>query len=132
VLNHHPPADAAARTKNRLICPTAQANRAARSVTGLPPTAAASARPRLSTVHQIKGDQGQAVLLFMPAGPATDRTLTAWLASSTSDPEVTEALRVVYVAVTRAQRLLGLAVPPSGLERLLGHLHRHTIPTELR
>jgi len=132
VLNQHPSDDAASRTNNRLICPTAQANRAARSVTGLPPAAAAGVRPRLSTVHQIKGDQAEAVLLFMPAGSVTDRTLTAWLAGSASDPEVAEALRVVYVAVTRAQRLLGLAVPPSDRERLLGHLHCHTIPTELR
>ncbi len=132
VLNQHPPAGGAARTRNRLICSTAQTDRTARSVTGLPRAAAAGARPRLSTVHQAKGDQAEAVLLFMPAGSVTDRTLTAWLAGSASDPEVAEALRVVYVAVTRARRLLGLAVPASDRERLLAHLHRHTISTELR
>lgn len=132
VLNQHPPPGGAARTRNRLICFTAQATHAARSVTGLPPTAATGARPRLSTVHQVKGDQAEAALLFIPAGPGTDRALTAWLAGSASDPEVAEALRVVYVAVTRARRLLGLAVPASDQERLLAHLHRHAIPTELR
>lgn len=132
VLSQHPPTDTGTRTTNRLICPTAQANRTARSVTGLPPTAANSARPRLSTIHQVKGDQAEAVLLFIPPGSVTDRTLTAWLAGSASEPEVAEALRVMYVAVTRARRLLGLAVPASDQERLLAHLHRHTIPTELR
>lgn len=39
---------------------------------------------------------------------------------------------MVYVAVTRARRVLGLTVPASDRERLLAHPHRHTIPTELR
>ncbi len=67
-----------------------------------------------------------------PPDQSPTRTLTAWLAGSASDPNVAEALRVVYVAVTRARRLLGLAVPASDRERLLAHLHRLPIPTELR
>jgi DNA helicase-2/ATP-dependent DNA helicase PcrA len=131
VLNQYPPANGAARTKNRLIC-AGQANRTARTVTGLPSAAATCARPRLSTVHQAKGDQAEAVLLLMRSSPVTERTLTAWLTGAISDREVTEALRVIYVGVTRARRLLGLAVPTSDRERLLAHLHRHTIPAELR
>ena len=126
-----PPAEGATRTSNRLVC-AGQASRAARALAGLPPESAIGARPRLSTVHQAKGDQAEAVLLIMPAHSATDSTLTAWLGGTGTDPEVAETLRVIYVGVTRARRLLGLAVPPPDRERLLNHLHRHSIPTELR
>ena len=68
----------------------------------------------------------------MPASSVTDRTLSAWLTGRISDPEVAEALRVMYVGVTRARRLLGLAVPASDRERFLAYFHRRTIPTELR
>jgi hypothetical protein len=39
---------------------------------------------------------------------------------------------VVYVAVTRARRLLGLALPAADRDRVLAHLHRLGVPTELR
>ncbi len=68
----------------------------------------------------------------MPASSVSGHTLTAWLTGMAADAEVAEALRVLYVGVTRARRLLGLAVPASDRDRLLAHLHRHTIPTELR
>lgn len=132
VLNYHPPAGGAARTRNRLTCPATLARRTGRSVAGLPPAAAAGARPRLSTVHQVKGDQADAVLLLMPAAPATAATLTAWLTGAVPDAEVAEALRVVYVAATRARRLLGLAVPAADRDRVLAHLHRLGVPIELR
>lgn len=107
-------------------------DRQARAVTGLPPTSATGDRPRLSTIHQAKGDQAEAVLLLIPAGPVTDLTLTAWLNDAASDPDTAEALRVAYVGVTRARRLLGLAIPSSDQERVLGFLHRHGILTEPR
>jgi DNA helicase-2/ATP-dependent DNA helicase PcrA len=131
LLNQYPPAEGAARTRNRLVC-AGHANRTARTVAGLPPTSATGARPRLSTIHQAKGDQAEAVLLLMPASPVSDRTMTAWLTGTAPDPEVAEALRVIYVGVTRARRLLGLAVPASYREQLVTYLHRHVIPTELR
>lgn len=109
VLSQYPPADGVARTGNRLVR-TGKATSTARTITGLATAAATSARPRLSTIHQAKGDQAEAVLLLMPTSSVTDRTLTAWLTDTASDVEVTEALRVLYVGVTRAQRLLGLAV----------------------
>jgi DNA helicase II / ATP-dependent DNA helicase PcrA len=131
VLSGHPPAAGAARTRNRLVC-AGQSSRSTRAVTGLPPAAATGARPRLSTVHQAKGDQAEAVLLFLPGSPVTDRTLTAWLTDTIPGPEVAEALRVLYVGVTRARRLLGLAVPALDRQRLLAHLHHHAIPAEPR
>ena len=57
--------------------------------------AAAGARPRLNTIHQVKGDQAEAVLVLMPASAVTDRTLTAWLAGTASEPGVVEALSKV-------------------------------------
>jgi len=131
VLNQHQPSDGATRTKNRLICPATLARRTGRTVAGLPPAAMAGARPRLSTVHQAKGDEAEAVLLLMK-GPTTVGTLTAWLAGTVPNAEVAEALRVVYVAVTRARRLLGIAVPAADRERVVTHLHRVGVPTELR
>jgi len=131
VLSRHPPADGSSRTGSRLVC-GGQADRVARIAAKLPPAAAASARPRLNTIHQVKGDQAEAVLVLMPASAVTDRTLTAWLAGTASEPEVVEALRVVYVGVTRARRLLGLAVPASHREPLLAAFRRLGIPAELR
>jgi hypothetical protein len=66
VLNQYPPADEAARARNRLVC-TGRLDRAARSSAGLPSAPATGIRPQLSTVHQVKGDQAEAVLLLMSA-----------------------------------------------------------------
>jgi superfamily I DNA/RNA helicase len=132
VLNQHPPASGAARSRNRLICTPNHAGRAARAITALPPAPAAGARPRLSTVHQIKGDQADAVLLLVPPGTASDHTMTAWVTGTVPNLEVAEALRVLYVGVTRARHLLGLAVPHTDRDRLIANLHRHGIRTELR
>lgn len=129
-LDQSPPAVGAVRSRARLRCP--QANRGARSVAGLPPTAAAGPTPRLSTVHQAKGDQAEAVLLLMPPSQSTDRTLMTWQTGQALNSEDAEAIRVVYVAVTRARRLLALAVPAAHVDQLRSHLERHEVPTELR
>ena len=68
----------------------------------------------------------------MPASPATGCTLTAWVTDTVSSTEIAEALRVVCVGVTRAPRLLGLAIPATDQHRVLAFLHRHSIPTEPR
>jgi hypothetical protein len=98
VLNQHPPIQGAERTRNRLVI-AGKATRAARTAGGLPPAAATGAQPRLSTVHQVKGDQAEAVLLLIPASEATDRTMTARLTATVPDPETAKALRVMYVGV---------------------------------
>jgi len=131
-LTAHPPANAAARSGTKLPCTAKQRLQSARSVAGLPSGAAAGARPRLSTVHQAKGDEANAVLIIMPARADTNATITAWLSGTTTDPDVAEALRVIYVAITRARRLVGLAVPAADRDRVLAHLHQHGVGTELR
>lgn len=132
VLNQHPPPGATVRTRNRLICSRSHADRAARTVTSLPSAPAAGARPRLSTVHQIKGDQADAVLLHVPPCTRSDLTMTAWVTGTVPNQEVAESLRVLYVGVTRARHLLGLAVPHTDRDRLLAHLDGYGVRTELR
>ena len=65
----------------------------------------------------------------------TERTspvLSAWLSGAAPDAEIAEALRVAYVGVTRARRLLGLAAPTPYRDRISAFLRRHGVPTELR
>lgn len=122
VLGQHPPAVGAARTRTRLST-AGLAGRRARSVAGLPTAAGADHRPRLSSIHQVKGDQAEAVLLHLPTGPETDRALSAWLTDPAATADAAEALRVLYVGLTRARRLLGIAVP---------ELHRCALQTQLQ
>jgi hypothetical protein len=131
-LTAHPPDDAATRSSAKLICTASQKLRSARNVAGLPPGAAGGALPRLSTVHQAKGDEADAVLVIMPGGTDTDATISSWLSGTAVDPDVAEALRVIYVATTRVRRLLGIAIPATDQDRVLAHLHLHDVITELR
>ncbi len=62
----------------------------------------------------------------------TDQVLSAWLSGAVPDAEIAEALRVAYVGVTRAQRLLGLAAPAPYRDRISAFLRHHGVPTELR
>ena len=135
VLNQHPPAEGLSRTRKRLTSAKGQARRTARAAAGLPAAAASGVKPRLSTIHQVKGDQAEAVLLLIPGGRMTERTspvLSAWLSGAAPDAEIAEALRVAYVGVTRARRLLGLAAPTPYRDRISAFLRRHGVPTELR
>jgi DNA helicase II / ATP-dependent DNA helicase PcrA len=129
VLGQHPPAEGAVRTMKRLSCP-GHADRTARAIAGLASAVASGAKPQLSTVHWVKGDQAEAVLLLIAADD--EITSTAWLAGTSPDSEIAEALRVMYVGVTCARRLLGLAIAPSDAQRVLAFLHRHAIPTGFR
>ncbi|MFG1705441.1 UvrD-helicase domain-containing protein [Nonomuraea sp. M3C6] len=72
-------------------------------------TAAVDPRPRIDIVHQIKGDAADAVLLLLPDAGVGAR----W---RDGDPAHDEELRILYVAVTRARRLLGLAVSEEELD----------------
>ncbi|MEV0307184.1 ATP-dependent helicase [Nonomuraea fuscirosea] len=67
-------------------------------------TVAVDPRPRIDIVHQIKGDAADAVLLLLPTSGVGAR----W---RDGDPAYDEELRILYVAVTRARRLVGLAMP---------------------
>ncbi|MGW2310781.1 UvrD-helicase domain-containing protein [Actinomadura luteofluorescens] len=69
------------------------------------------AGPRMDNVHQVKGDQAEAVLLMLPQ----EGTAAQW---RDGDPAEDEELRILYVAVTRARRLLGLAVRDDEIDQI--------------
>lgn len=85
---------------------------------------AAGTGMRAAIVHQVKGDEADAVLLFLP-GPGN---INRW---ATSDPATDEQLRIWYVAVTRARHLAALAVPEDEAEPLLQLLTAHQVPAEI-
>jgi len=63
-----------------------------------------------STVHEAKGKQFDAVLVVIPPDRAPGNRTSEFFAAWENRAEL-EAKRVVYVAVTRARRLIMLAVP---------------------
>ncbi|MET0419706.1 MAG: hypothetical protein ABW022_27125, partial [Actinoplanes sp.] len=73
--------------------------------------------PRISTVHQVKGDEAEAVLVLLPKGKKgkgaegnskASVAMEEWLGAENLS---SEAVRVLYVAAARARRLLAIAVP---------------------
>lgn len=66
ILNENPPKQGLARTDAK-PCPPNEANTIARKVAGLPAAyPPAAGLPRISTVHQVKGDEAEAVLICLP------------------------------------------------------------------
>ncbi|MBQ1091365.1 ATP-dependent helicase [Streptomyces sp. B93] len=88
------------------------------------PAGSRAAVGRSGTVHGVKGQEADAVLVVVPPtgkGKPDDRSdllIKTWTASSptVADPETAEALRVLYVAVTRARRLVALALSDDHLK----------------
>lgn len=81
-------------------------------VTGLP----------ASTIHEAKGREYMAVCVVIPPDRGSDDRTSNLIASWAEGIEL-EAKRVVYVGVTRAIKLLGLALPrehAAACERILG------------
>jgi DNA helicase II / ATP-dependent DNA helicase PcrA len=79
---------------------------------------------RCEVVHQVKGREADAVLLVIPDDHRLDRLLAQWEVGADD-----EALRVLYVAATRARRLLAVSVPERCVDRVEAHLARHGVPT---
>ncbi|MEO3830384.1 ATP-dependent helicase [Actinomadura sp. B10D3] len=78
------------------------------------------AGPRMDNVHQVKGDQADAVLVMLPE----TGTAAAW---REEDPAENEELRIMYVAVTRARRLLGMAVRDEELGEITALLTQFSV-----
>ncbi len=76
-----------------------------------------SAPPR--TIHSVKGLEFPAVCVVMTS--ATAKGIVDYLTTG-SPPEVAEDARKIYVAASRAQQLLAIAVPKSQAKRLDAHL----------
>jgi hypothetical protein len=77
----------------------------------------------VNTVHGVKGQGADAVLVVLPGVERTPPLLDAWRSRRTED----EASRVVYVGVTRAERLVGLAVPAPLSDELVGILRERSV-----
>ncbi|MEU3862676.1 UvrD-helicase domain-containing protein [Streptomyces sp. NPDC028722] len=76
---------------------------------------------RTNIVHQLKGDEADGVLLLLPDAGSVQRWATA-------DPAIDEVLRVWYVAVTRARRLVALALPEEETDALARLLTGRQVP----
>ncbi|MEU0237263.1 UvrD-helicase domain-containing protein [Nocardiopsis sp. NPDC006198] len=79
---------------------------------------------RAGIIHQVKGEEADAVLVVMPGN-----AVALWEArgSRSLSRNEAEALRVYFVAVTRARKLVGLAVPPKALDRAARVLRRYGV-----
>lgn len=85
---------------------------------------------RCSTIHEAKGREYDAVCVVLPPDrgdtPHTSRLLDAW-ETRTDD----EAKRVIYVGVTRARKLLSVAVSTALRDRLTTILNHAAVTFEL-
>ncbi|MFJ3861485.1 3'-5' exonuclease [Streptomyces sp. NPDC090085] len=76
---------------------------------------------RSSNVHQAKGSEADAVLIHVSTPQDVSQLLAAW-ADPLTDTDNTELLRVYYVAITRARRLVTLTYPYSKHAEVTAHL----------
>jgi superfamily I DNA/RNA helicase len=76
---------------------------------------------RASVIHQVKGEQADAVLVVLPDDDRTASLVNAWITGD-HDPDIAESLRVLYVAATRARRLLTLALSKTALDGIQPYL----------
>ncbi len=79
---------------------------------------------RTAVIHQIKGDEADAVLVLLPQENSVQR----WI---DGNPSTDETLRVWYVAVTRARRLLVLGTRAEETQAFADHLTTHQIPHKI-
>jgi DNA helicase II / ATP-dependent DNA helicase PcrA len=80
---------------------------------GWTPTQAGGVAIRALTIHKAKGREFDAVLVVLPSTSRVIETLDHWEHRRDS-----EARSVLYVGVTRARRLLALAVPADHADRV--------------
>ena len=108
------------------LLPTPQ-NSAGKTMRELLKAQAGAVALRHSSVHKAKGTEDRAVLLVLPRDRApstdTDDVLTAWEAGAAS-----EAKRVLYVGVTRAEQLCAIAVPDALADRVVKILADNAVP----
>ena len=74
----------------------------------------------LGTVHAVKGQSLEAVLLVLKNKPPSSKAYPKLIVEATLGS--TEELRIVYVGLTRAQRVLSLAVPFSDVDAWTAYL----------
>ncbi|WP_161801634.1 UvrD-helicase domain-containing protein [Micromonospora sp. RV43] len=134
-----PSPDSATPAGTTLTCPPGKSTKTAASLAGVPTTAVAEQTVRTDTVHQVKGEEADAVLMLLPDDGRTNHLLTTWTADAITAPagagpaphEAAEALRVLYVAVTRARRLAALALPAQHITAIAQFLTSRHVPTNV-
>ncbi|MER7335991.1 MULTISPECIES: UvrD-helicase domain-containing protein, partial [unclassified Micromonospora] len=122
-----------------LTCPQGKGTKSAASLAGVPTMSISRPAVRADTVHQVKGEEADAVLMLLPDDERTAHLLTAWTAGAVPAPagpapavhETAEALRVLYVAVTRARRLAAIALPARHIAATAQHLRILEVPTNV-
>jgi len=120
-----------------LITPSGKSATPARKLASLPDSyPVTTGLPRISTVHQVKGDEAEAVLVLFPKGrkgaegnSKASATMEEWLGAENLS---SEAIRVLYVAATRARRLLAIAVPADFKTRTAEFLKGLGVPVQKR
>ncbi|SPT51291.1 UvrD-helicase domain-containing protein [Actinomadura madurae] len=137
-IESEPPCPGTEREKpNRSRMPDPGTSKTAYGLAGFPaPHGLERTTATFNVVHQVKGGAADAVMVVIPGklrSGQTDRTVEAWITGEPSaDPDVAEALRVLYVAVTRARRLIAFAVPHRWAERVAQRLRETGVPVEIR
>lgn len=81
----------------------------------------------LTTVHQAKGNEADAVCVLLP----DHELINLWMTDSATTTEAQEELRILYVAVTRARKILMLAVPEANTPAIQDFLAKHQVPTHI-
>jgi DNA helicase-2/ATP-dependent DNA helicase PcrA len=85
---------------------------------------------RWTTIHDAKGSQHEAVCVVVPPDRGRDIFTTKLVASWKARDEL-ESKRVVYVGVTRAQKLLAIAVPRAFCNQVADLLRVGDVPFEI-
>ncbi|MEU4740939.1 UvrD-helicase domain-containing protein [Actinosynnema sp. NPDC023658] len=132
LLKHHPPQPDIVRQNNS---GSLRASPALKLATAREAGGASSKRKsepvRTSLIHQVKGAEADAVLVIVPPkDKRTEAVIDAWI-SGVHEDHVAESLRVLYVAATRARRLLAIALPESAHDRIAAHLKDNNVPVDL-
>ncbi|ARP98107.1 UvrD-helicase domain-containing protein [Pseudorhodoplanes sinuspersici] len=79
-----------------------------------------------ATIHEAKGSEHNAVCVVIPNGDYTEDLIAAWENRTDSEPK-----RVIYVGVTRAEKLLAIAVPAPFIDRLRAIMQAGGVPFEV-
>jgi DNA helicase-2/ATP-dependent DNA helicase PcrA len=85
---------------------------------------------RWTTIHDAKGSQHDAVCVVVPPDRGQERFSGQMVASWETRGEL-ESKRVVYVGVTRARKLLAMAVPRGMSDRIAAALRTAGVPFQL-
>ncbi|CCH29325.1 UvrD-helicase domain-containing protein [Actinosynnema sp. NPDC047251] len=135
LLKSHPPGPGITRRADKtgsLRATTATKSMTARQAAGGAP-AGSTTSTRVSIVQQVKGEEADAVLVILPPDKRTKRTdalVKAWI-SGIHDETTSESLHVLYVAATRARRLLALALPTPVHDQVAAHLKDNNVSVDL-